>query len=1442
MARRRSRKWIGSLFWIVVGGGLIAGAGLLASRPTDAESCSERAEARRAAGDYDGALDEYDRALAVLPTEGSANRRRRLELLTRRGEINLLRGRARHALEDFQAAQALDPNDPLAWDRVGRARLALEDYSLAAVHFEQAAKEAERLFPDRREWFLFAAGCAHYRESRVLLREGSELLEPRARAGRRDELVRALERFASNAVDPPPRAQIEAELLDGTTDGSATDEAFERLLAARAMFDRADQALSGFDTSDNLEPAYGCVRAEMHLQAGRFYELRRLTELLLQLPAARESEEFALLQTTLANGLHALALPAEAVTSFLALRKTQADLAANASTDAERRRYSDGATRTWLIAIETRLRLRQGKQARQLMANMAAPAPNNLLLNFFTGYADFLLGQRERALPALETAAQLVVTGNGRHWQLRTPELTRFVLESLVESLGSLDRPELAASLVPFALPLLPDPAPLLARRIELLRPLRDRLPTVVADEFKLLELARDGGRNLARWEQDWTKLRPKSPPHEQVVAAQAERVRRVFGANDGAFDPALRQLAQMALGDRKVKVLPPGTLKTAASALLGELRREPCLALQVYRALIAAGERQQGYLLLYGLVAEYPAIADFRLLLARHDLADGRLADAAYAIEPLLESHPDDAEIALLALDAARGRGDDTTARRIEARALAGGATPLARMVAAVTAFHRDQPLIALAAAEGADLATPEGRALAGVAALVLASRGELDAAEERATQVLAGDPSERHALEALLVALARRAGSEGAAACDRVVAEREGQLVLLGEETLIELARATFDAGAFAAAERLARAALQRAPLHADAEFALADALFAQGRYDEIDTLLAAPRPGPTQLARSRRVALMRGARDGAQAAWSWLRERIAGGEREADHSRWLALTGCAAGHAQQGLDALVRHQWIVSEEDQRFLALAVAAHDAPLSDKLPFATIVEQVAALRARKSSGDRELERFVSLDLASPSHRFVEELCELLLLHDFPELAVVRRTREARLQERYPGLGTLARARADELDHQGHGAAAGALLVAQLRFDPGDVDSLRHLLPFVRTLVAPDVEYLQGSAAAQGLTEGERQLLDARSAELAGDAARASDLLLSASAEAAIRPLALLALAEIGATDSGSAGNGLPRAPWCDAAELARQSGDDGALYAAVVAVAHDASADERLRARLARRLESESTTIPPPLARELALNLVAQPGPWFAAYDVVTDELLRAAPDRNALLRVADSLEVAVAQHGDGRLPFDAISSLARLALLARRTGVTERAAPWLERAERDCPVHPLVLAERGFEAAERGDRIGAQRTFELALRFGNREPDVLLWLAERELLVHGLALPALEHATLALAAAPRDPAQRARAQEVIARCSFLLGSTDRAQAAWEAACRERGEDPRFSVEIALESVARRGPAASQQRLAAIGASDSPHAALARRLLEIAKARPAPSN
>src|SRR5688572_9408280 len=136
MARRRLGKLITSAIWIVIGGGLIAGAGFLAMRPADVDSCVARAVAAVDAGRIDVALHEYDEALAQLPRERGDLRPRRAQLLRERGDLHLVLRRPKHALDDYEAAQTLAASDWVAWDRVGRAYLALEKFSEAALQFE----------------------------------------------------------------------------------------------------------------------------------------------------------------------------------------------------------------------------------------------------------------------------------------------------------------------------------------------------------------------------------------------------------------------------------------------------------------------------------------------------------------------------------------------------------------------------------------------------------------------------------------------------------------------------------------------------------------------------------------------------------------------------------------------------------------------------------------------------------------------------------------------------------------------------------------------------------------------------------------------------------------------------------------------------------------------------------------------------------------------------------------------------------------------------------------------------------------------------------------------------------------------------------------------------------------------------------------------------------
>jgi tetratricopeptide (TPR) repeat protein len=376
MARRRKSRLIQSVVLLIVGGGLIAGAAALAALPRDASANERRALALWNAGDVEGALGAWDQAIAQTPADGERGRARRFELLTRRGECNLIEHRPKNALKDFEEAKALRPGESIAWERVGKARLELGQFQEAALHFDEAAKA----FPDRERFFRFAAGCADYSASEELLDKGQELLEARMQPGRHEELTHALERFASTAERPPTREEIEQTLLVPPHGTSEREKAFTWLLDARARFAQADQKLADYETAPELDPAFGRVRLEMHLHAGRYYELRRTAEILLKIAVKPEQAgELLRMRTALANGFHELELWPDAARTFATLRKGFMEAG-----------EPDSARRTVMLEIEERLRARQGKEAMALLPVLGNVAPTSLVPNFLAGFARYL--------------------------------------------------------------------------------------------------------------------------------------------------------------------------------------------------------------------------------------------------------------------------------------------------------------------------------------------------------------------------------------------------------------------------------------------------------------------------------------------------------------------------------------------------------------------------------------------------------------------------------------------------------------------------------------------------------------------------------------------------------------------------------------------------------------------------------------------------------------------------------------------------------------------------------------------------------------------------------------------------------------------------------------------------------------------------------------------
>jgi tetratricopeptide (TPR) repeat protein len=898
-----------------------------------------------------------------------------------------------------------------------------------------------------------------------------------------------------------------------------------------------------------------------------------------------------------------------------------------------------------------------------------------------------------------------------------------------------------------------------------------------------------------------------------------------------------------MALGDRKDKTLPADALTGASTALLGDLAREPGLALQVWRALIHSGDRDQAYLLLHGLAADHPRILDFRFLLARHEIGDGRLADAAKSLDALVAESPGDSDLLLAALNVALERGDLAAAHALAMSSFDGGDSPLARRVAATLALERGRLAeAAVATGDGADLSTAEARALAGLAARVAAERGDPDAAA-RAEAVLAADPAEPSAWIARVVACARPGGAAATAALDRLVAEKLDATDPLDELELVTLAERCRDVGAAAAAESLALRALVRAPRHAAAELVLADSLLLQSRWDDALRLLTAPTPTAATPHGLMRATLALGARDGALPAWEWLRDRTRLGESERAMARWLALLAAATGRVLPAIDVLERHSVALAADDVQFLAMAMSVHSTTLPAGMQRGPIAEQIRQQRAGDNGGDREFERWVSLALGGSEQSFAEELCELLLLRDLPELGAHAEARAQRIETRFGPLGTLSRERAERRRAAGDVAGATSLLAAELVADPQDVVTLEALLPWLEAISDEAFAALPGAPARRRLTPARSALIEAEEARRASDPVRAEAAWQFAVDDPATRPLAQLALLRSAFT-SGRGRTGLATAPWCLHADLAAStraagdSGDAAARSAAIVAVAHDPATDAATRRRLATIIDELSAPLAADVRRSLATALTARPGPWYGAFALLAGDLVTRAPDAAALQRIDDGLAAALAADGDGA-PEAAIDAIVALVRASRRAGDSTRTDRWRDELAQRSAAHPLLLTELGFAALSAGDFTTADDRFELALALGGRDPEALSWLASRRLAVDGDPRAAVALATEAIKAAPaRDQALlRASAGETSARASFVLGAFDASMASWSSAARERGDDPQSHVDCALEAFTRGLPAA-RDRLRKAADRDGPHQPLARRLLAVLEAAP----
>jgi predicted Zn-dependent protease len=1444
MARRVSAKFRRSLLILAAGSALVLSAIWLAALPSDVDTLESQAVRSLESHEPRRALEALDQAIAKVGSQSAGDRRKRYDLLTKRGNVNLkLLDRPEHALDDFRDARALEPGDPRAWDRYGEALLKLDRFGEAGRHFEEAAAA----FPEKERWFRYAAACARWRQAREWEIPAEEAIRLQVLPGREHDLDRALERFASSAAERQSQEEIESTLLLPPRGTAEVRRGFELLLKARDEFVKGDREFADYELSPELSPKFGRVRLEMHRQTGRYYELCRTAEVLLR--CSRNVEDFAELyaiHSLRAAGYHEAGQFGGEAEALVAQRDMCVAFSASGGgyQDAELKRFrdrmGDGMSKAQFRLIELELGAGRNKEALDALGWFGTGKMDAgwLPYHIHAGVVLHANGRDAEAVEPLEHSAKLLLDPTANYsWAFRSPAEYRLEVGWLADALLGAGKPALAQRLYEQLLEKSPGYEPFLVGRAAALRARGDRMRETIVADLELMKLGRDGGRRLATWEADWLALKGNPVQLAATVAEQSARVLRLF-SNDTTVDASTVELVQAAVKARTKGrgsiTAKEATLETAGFALLRGLDAEPALVLQVYRDLVAKGRRDEAYLLLCGLVGAQPAIHDFRLLLARHELADGRFEEALAILKKLREDLPDDEEIAALAVSTARRLGDPLRAHRIEDAVLGDAPSDAALRLAVRGCLADGYPELVVAAQSGATLASAGGRELFGLTARALFDEGDAAGAEALAQQVLAREPTQRDALAAELVVGVQHKADDGTTACDAWIASNEALLAALDADALAEIGRAVLSAGGASAAEHLLRLALAREPAHSVARLALADALLVLGRLDEIDAVLDPARLEPEDLEAARRLALRALLRDGSAAAATFLTGRVAVGASEADLARWIGLTGAAAGRIGTAFGVLARHKVDLDEQETRFLALCAAAWNAKraVTSALPGADALLHASSDPATR---DRELDRLVSLDLSSPRHELLESMVALVLLERMGELAPLRESQREKYLQRFPSPGASARDDAERRRLSGDPTGAATILLQQVDADPHDLETLLDLTTCAEEL-PPDrldafCETLPASAASPGLAKIFIALRD----HVRGDHDAALAALADAANDPVFKAAALLARARL-VVRAGAIASAAPaeRPPWCEAGDRARAAAAEAEGDRLLADAAAAAPADPLVLNSLRARLCLASPRIDPARRAAFVAALVAQGKPWFDAYEAAIAALGDSPAERAQFDALGRSFDAALRSRGGPALPLAGVRTLVRLAERAWASDLKDDARRWIARAAAACPNHPALLAVQGRAALAAGDERRARRFYTRAGFFGSDAADVLHWLG-RDHLQAGRPEEARAHELRALKSAPAaDHAARAEMYEVLARAEYLLGDRDGSKRAWTAAAEERGEDPTLSAPIALETFARDSYAAARERLAPLAQTPGPARGVAKALVKIA--------
>ena len=1081
MARRRLSKTHKSLIRLVLGVAILASVIALASLPRTSPDYHRNAQEFLKSGQYAEALQSLDQTLAAIEQEftGHELKTRQADLLAERGACNLELNRPEHALNDFREARSMQPGNYLRWLREGEAYLRIARFEDAALVYQ----EASVAFPDREKFFQYAAGCAFYQESQALLNEAIEILTPYVRTtetGFAEDIrgaiagIRDFQRTRETHLTPPFTAP----------DRQA---AWIQLERARSHFARAESLLADYHAFAGLEPNAGRLRARMLYEAGRMYEMKRLIEVLLRLSPEIDLE--IELTQLLANSLYKMGAYEEAARLFAGMKKVL-----------QRERRGLESRRAGFFAAEAQLRAGNGAAALEQLDQEAIITDTNITNLFYVGWARHLSNQNNALYP-LERATELLdLIDFGRGNWFRDEEHRSWILHGLATGLTDGGRYELALVVIQAAADLMPDEPEWVRKECDLLRRIGGREQEVAEQSFAILASGIRRDADFAQWRSDYRQLDQWKEIQEEIsynASHVLSRFSRTTRNPREANSPERLMVQQEVKRDDRMG---NSLLRARSSSLLGELVERPSVAMEVYDELIRQDHRQQAYLFMFGLADAYRDVPHFRYQTARHDYSDGRAELAADTFAELYRADSTDFQGALWSWMLYQETGQLDQARQLEVLALDQDPDGVGRFLAAIGALRagfRD-----LAVDIGAAAPPTNATSIAANAVSLLAEM-DLDPkidTFERAVSLTELGPSNPVAILAMLLSADRLATQQ---ALDLVL-EIEPQLNQVTIEGLLFIGTELYRRGKFALAERILVLALDQDPAHIPARITLVDSLVARGRLNEADSHLdyVDQRLGVPE---ARRRALVLLLRDGATAAYEYLRQAQTVSTNKEPLTRWVALTASASGRLEIGIRATDPKEPL-SPDQVRFLALQFAVRQLPPSaaNANPEVSAKLKQVAQPDDGTERDRELERWLSLELQDGEQtKLSDQLLPILLLQEFAALRPIAETLERHVIDHFPSLGPLVRQEARKHYENRSQAEAMELLVRMLEQDPSDSATLDLLVSWSAWLTSNQVERIYEQSQRMSLDPGTQALITGLYSSARGESTQALTNLLKA---------------------------------------------------------------------------------------------------------------------------------------------------------------------------------------------------------------------------------------------------------------------------------------------------------------------------------------------------